>query len=228
MRTFERGWLLTLVVMTLVGLGASPALALGPVDVEAGALYWVHDVERDIDGEAPLEWSGDAPAAFAEVWINKLGFAGSWHQTDLDDTGFFGDADFDYKGLDARWKVLDLPGGNFLALGAGFQQIDLEDEMESLDSTGFRLVADAQVGLGRIVYAFGQAALWTGLDDFEREMTRLEDPEGWEAEVGISVKPAPFFNIKAGYRQSVLEYSMGNTGGEWTSDGFFGGVSFNF
>ena len=213
-------------VAMLVGLGTTPVLAAGPVDVEVGVLYWVHDVEQEMDGDS-RDWSADAPALFGEVWIGDLGFAGSWHQSDID-AGEMGEADFDYKGVDARWKLLEAPGGNFLALGAGFQQIDIEADGESFDSTGFRLVADAKIGLGRIVYAFGQASFWTGLDDFEGREVVLVDPSGWEAEFGISVKPAPFFNIKAGYRRSSLDFDVGGDNEEWTGDGFFGGVSFNF
>jgi hypothetical protein len=213
-------------VATLAGLGTAPVLAAGPVDVEVGALYWVHDVEQERGGES-REWSADAPALFGEVWIGDLGFAGSWHQSDID-AGDLGEADFDYKAVDARWKLLEAPGGNFLALGAGFQQVDIAADGESFDSTGFRLVADAKVGLGRIVYAFGQAAVWTGLDDFEGRDVNLVDPSGWEAEFGVSVKPAPFFNIKAGYRRSSIDFDVGGDNEEWTGDGFFGGVSFNF
>jgi len=213
-------------VAMLVVLGTAPSLAVGPVDVEVGALYWVHDVEQEMEGES-REWSADAPALFGEVWIGDLGFAGSWHQSDID-AGELGQVDFDYTGVDARWKLLKAPGGNFLALGAGFQQVDIEADGESFDSTGFRLVADAKVGLGRIVYAFGQAAFWTGLDDFEGREVGLVDPSGWEAEFGVSVKPAPFFNIKAGYRRSSIDFDVMGSNEEWTGDGFFGGVSFNF
>jgi hypothetical protein len=207
-------------------LWAGPVLAAGPVDIEAGALYWMHDLEVEM-GEASEDFSADAPALFGEVWINKLGFTADWYQSEVDEPDV-GDVDVDYKSLDARWKIFEVPGGNFVAVGAGLQQIDISGGGESFDSTGFRLVADAKVGLGRIVYAFGEAAIWTGLDDFEGGEVVLVDPSGQELEFGISVKPAPFFNIKAGYRRSTLEYDIEGQTEEWTGDGFFGGVSFNF
>jgi hypothetical protein len=203
---------------------AGPALAAGPVDVEVGALYWAHDLELEM--VETVEYSADAPALFGEVWINKLGFTADWYQSDVDEPDV-GDAEVDYKSLDARWKLLEVPGGNFLAVGAGMQQIDLSGDGESFDSTGFRIVADAKLGLGRIVYAFGEAAIWTGLDDFEGEGVLLEDPSGHEIEVGISIKPAPFFNIKAGYRTSTLDYDADGMGAEWAADGFFAGLSIN-
>lgn len=226
--------MLSVLAACVIAVAAAPAYAVGPVDVEIGLKYWVHDVEFE-DGFGDSEtYDGDAPAFFAEVWVNKLGFAGSWHQSRVDENE--GEIDIDFQAIDARWKVLKLTDNNFLAVGAGVQQIEWDIEGDKVDSTGFRIVADGQFGLGKIVYGFGEAVYYLGMGDADFSSGGgLEDIDGWELEFGVSVKPFPFLNAKAGYRMSELNAEIqmemlrvGNLKFDTSFDGWFGAVSVNF
>lgn len=221
-RTFR---VVSILAAGLLALAASPALALGPVEVEAGAIYWVHDLEVDSDGESVKE-SADAEALFAELWINKLGFRGAWYKSDVDENEI--KAEVDYKSLDARWKVLKLTDSNFVALGAGWQQIEVDAMGESVDSSGIRLVADGNVGLGRLVYLYGEYVYYLEMDGFSIEGMSTGDLDGYEFEFGLSIKPFPFLNLKAGYRISEFDYDIDGGTETWTPDGYYAGVSFNF
>ncbi|NJN64604.1 MAG: hypothetical protein HC882_06800 [Acidobacteria bacterium] len=216
--------MLMVLAVCVIAAAASPALAVGPVDVEVGVKYWVHEVEPDGDSET---YDGDAPGFFAEVWINKLGFTAAWHQSRVDENGV--ESDVDFQGIDARWKLFSVTDNNFIGLGAGLQQLEFDSPDGSADSTGFRLVADGQAGLGKIVYVFGEAVYYIGMDDADLPGGgSLEDIEGWEFEFGVSVKPFPFLNAKAGYRTSQVDGTFEGNSSDTKFDGWFGAVSVNF
>ncbi len=221
-RTFR---ILSILAAALVAFAVTPALAVGPVEVEAGALYWVHDLEVESEGESIKE-SADAEALFAELWVNKLGFRAAWYKSDVDERMI--KAEVDYKSLDARWKILKLTDSNFVALGAGWQQIDIDAMGESADSSGIRFVVDGNVGLGKLVYLYGEYVYYLEMDGFSVDGLSTGDLDGYELEFGVSLKPFPFLNLKAGYRISEFEYDIEGATETWTPDGYYAGVSFNF
>lgn len=221
---------LAIVSLAVFGLAIPSAMALGPVDVEAGAYYWVHDLDVDVDedGESFSEsFDADAPGLFARVWISKVGIYGEYYSSDVDESGV--DVQLDRMSIDARFKLIELTNSNYLAIGGGLQQIDVDADGGSDDSLGGRAVIEGNVGIGRLLYAYGEGVYYVGLDDLDfGEGDKIEDLEGWELEVGVSIKPAPFFNIKVGYRQTQLDGDFPGGSASWDGDGFIAGLSFNF
>ena len=118
--------------------------------------------------------------------------------------------------------------GSFIALGAGWQQIEIDAMGESVDSSGIRLVADGNVGVGKLVYLYGEYVYYLEMDGFSIEGMSTGDLDGYEFEFGVSIKPFPFLNLKAGYRISEFEYDFDGGTETWTPDGYYAGVSFNF
>ncbi len=207
--------------ITICLLLTGPALALGPLDVEVGVVYWVQDVDFRT-GMATMTVDGDAPAWFAQVWVGDISVRASQYTTDVDESGL--DFTLDWQSLDVRWKALELTDSNYIAIGAGIQRLTMDGPGGGDSSSGFRLAAEAHFGLGRLFAVYGDAAYYVSMDDFDSG----SDVDGYEAEFGVSVKPAPFLNIRAGYRKSTLDYRLGSVDREISPDGFLAGVTVNF
>ncbi|GAB4374377.1 MAG: hypothetical protein Kow0062_12320 [Acidobacteriota bacterium] len=201
---------------------AAPAFALGPVDVEAGVVYWMQDVEFQ-SGASSFTVDGDDVGLFAQVWIGDIAVRGAQYSTGVGEMGL--DFSIDWQSVDVRWKAFELTDSNYIALGAGIQRISIDDAGGSDESAGFRLAAEAHFGLGRLIAVYGDAAYYLEMDDFDGGGT---DVDGYEVEFGVSVKPAPFLNLRAGYRTSTIDYTFGSVPREITPDGFLAGVTINF
>ncbi len=220
-------------IVLLIAL-ATPVFALGPVDVEAGASYWLSDT-KVAAGETTTVSSDDI-SLWAQIWVKKWGAKAAVYKTDLSDDIVEGPQQIDYTSLDFRYKVVRFSENNFLALGMGYQSIDVDTNEGSIDSSGWRLSAETHVGLARIVNFYGEGAYYFGMDDLKGGgKTSGENLNGWELEVGVSIKPFPFFNIRAGYRQSNVDFDMtpeeakaAGPGSSIKPDGFIVGISINF
>ncbi len=229
----------TITLAVLLFAFVSPALALGPVDVEVGAAYWLSDTSLDFAGESLSADSADMNL-WGQIWVTKWGAKAAIYKTDLDHKEFDGSFQIDYTSLDLRYKVLELTDNNFIAVGVGYQKVEFDSvDASSLDTTGWRVSTEAHIGLGRMINFYGDGAYYFGLDDISQEGDTLaRDPSGWELEVGVSFKPAPFLNIRAGYRKSSLDMDIldggprkdmpSTYGYSIDSDGFILGVSANF
>lgn len=220
-----------LVVLSLLALASSMSLALGPVDVEAGIVYW--DSETDFSlGSMSESFDSEDIGYFAEGWFGKWGAKGAVYNVDFDDSGEEGDLSIEYTSLDLRRKLFAPSENNFFALGVGWQKIKIDTGDGNIDTNGFRLAAEGRVGLVGVLYIYGDAAYYFSLDDFDSEVT---NPDGWELEFGLSYKPAPFVNLRAGYRTSSLDFDIdfseavvGSASGSLEPSGFLVGVSVNF
>ncbi len=198
-----------------------PALALGPVDGEVTALYW--DSDTDVDGVS--EGSGDV-AGRAEIWfLTRWGVSGAYFQPSPG--GLLEGAELEYLNLDAKIKVFAPTENNFVALGLGWQTVDLSGE-ESADTSGPRVVAEGRFSF-KIVYFYGRVAWLPELDDIAFGETTLTNGEGQEAEAGIQIKPFPFFQIFAGYRADKMSFDAPEGGSfEVENKGPVAGIGFNF
>lgn len=192
-------------------LGTGSAVAMGPVDGEVTAMYWMSETEVDVGFGSASEDSEDIGFR-GELWfMKKLGVSVALFSADLEDS----DATIDYNNLDVKWRVLSPTENNFLAVGAGWQQIDLDGD----DADGFRVVVEGRVAIVGIVYFYGRGAHAPELDadGIDGDMTELE--------AGVMVKPAPFLQLFGGYRSNDMSFDGGI---DLTTDGFVIGAGVNF
>jgi hypothetical protein len=217
-----KGTLRLLALATLVLLGSSlPARALGPVDLEVTALFWNSDTEVLGVSESSGEVGGRA-----EIWFKKLGASAALFRPRPE--GALSDLDFDYTNLDVKWKLISPTENNFIALGAGYQNVDVTAGGLSDDSTGPRLVAEGRVGLTAILYFYGRGAYMPDLSDLEEGTVTLTNGSGFEYEFGLQVKPFPFLQLFGGFRSHKNEYDVPLGTTEFKHDGIVVGGGVNF
>lgn len=214
-------------IALLSSMVAVPALALGPVDGEIGALWWANEYET----EGVSEDAG-VPGFKAELWWQKVGVRAQL-LGDVDDT----DSSTDYTAVDVMWKAFAPSENNFIAVGLGWQDMgftakDAQLNTFSGDTAGMRVALEGRVGIVGMVYAYGQAAYLPDMDSATIRQDEFNDVDGLEFEVGVSWKPAPFISVRGGYRQNTLDYKRVSGGVESSessdSTGFLLGVGFHF
>jgi hypothetical protein len=219
----------------LACLLATPLLAAGPIDGEFGAIYWAS--EFDTTGmPAPGAISGEdsaAPGFRAEMWVfNNFGLRAGMYEVDLDMPGVETSS---YSSLDLLWRPFSPTENSFLAIGLGWQEMDLSTIGLSGDTSGARLNGEARIGVGP-VYFYGQGSYQPELDDAMDSNNlggRFEDLSGVEAEIGVSWTIFPFVSLRAGYRVHDVDYTLvdpagGRQDGEVESAGVLAGLSFHF
>jgi hypothetical protein len=217
-------------IALLSSMVAVPALALGPVDGEVGALWWANEYET----EGVSEDAG-VPGFNAELWWKKVGVRAQL-LGDLDNT----DSSTDYTAVDVMWKAFAPTENNFIAVGLGWQDMGFTAVDAGLtnafsgDTSGMRVALEGRVGIVGMVYAYGQAAYLPDMDNAtDPNGDEYNDVDGLEFEVGVSWKPAPFISVRGGYRQNTLDYKRVSFGGAESgessdSTGFLLGVGFHF
>ncbi len=183
------------VILVLSGLWATaPSWALGPVDGEIGLQWWSNNFSVDVsEGET----SGGAFGGHAEVWWqDKWGLKGSLYRSDLDETGI---ESADHLSIDVKRRLFSLTDNSFVAVGLGWEDIDLVD---GTNSSGARLLLEGRVGVVGALYLYGQTAWFPSLDDAGQRT----DLNGNEYEAGLSYDPFPFLSLRAGYRRFKLDF----------------------
>ena len=221
-----------------LAMTALPAAAAGPVDGEFGAVYWLSDY--DGSGVTALSSDSGSPAFRASLWLfDKYGVKAGVYRSDLDDVGAIEASS--YTSIDVMWRPLSPTSNNYIAVGLGWQEMDLNAIGLEGDTSGARVSAEGRVGLGRLFYAYGEGAYMPDLDDANATTVgfgQFEDLSGYEYEAGISWKVAPFINVRAGYRVHSVDFNQ--TGldpllgfgsqfdGTAESSGFLMGARFNF
>jgi hypothetical protein len=220
-------------VLLLSTLVAAPALALGPVDGEVGALWWANEYDTE-------RASADAgvPGLNAELWWqSKFGLRAQM-LGDVDDTS----NSSDYTAVDVMWKAFSPTENNFVAVGLGWQDMDFTagditaPSPAGGDTSGMRIAVEGRVGIVGMVYAYGQAAYLPSMDDSSNSLSltpeTYDDMDGLEYEVGVSWKPAPFISVRGGFRENQLDYTRVNglvsNDESSESSGFLLGVGFHF
>ncbi|KAA3625006.1 MAG: hypothetical protein DWQ08_09710, partial [Proteobacteria bacterium] len=136
--------------MVLALAAGAPAYGIGPFDGELAVDWWANDPDANLD-DGPLD--AGSLSGFAEVWWNEnWGVRGARYETTLEDIGFDSS---DHISLDVKRRFFSLTDSSFVALGAGWQNIDLDT---GGSSSGLRLTAEGRVGLGGAVSLYGQTS----------------------------------------------------------------------
>ncbi len=197
-------------VVAAFSIPAGIARAAGPLDVEVGLTWWSHDVEVNGVGSS----SADDTGAYAEVWWNEgWGLAADYFNSDPDEGAFDEASDFS---VDVKRRVLSPTENNFLAVGAGWQDIDIGS---GASTDGPRFLVEGRGGVG-IMFAYGQIAWMPDLGD----AGVFRDVEGTETQVGVSLTPFPFLNLRLGYRVMDIDFR----GGSRKADGYLLGGAVHF
>lgn len=186
------------------------AQALGPLDAEVGVTWWAHDIDDSGIGDTDADGNG----AYAELWwADGWGLTGEFLESEPDGGGL---ADGSSFSLNVKRRLLSPTDNNFIAIGAGWQDSEL---ITGGNAEGVRLTLDGRVGLG-VLYVYGQGAWMPDLGD----AGALRDMEGTEYQVGVSLTPFPFLNLRLGYRVFELDYA----GGSRETDGYILGGAVHF
>jgi len=219
-------------LFALTSLFAAPALAMGPVDGEVGAVWWANDHDASY-GESIFSSEAGAPGFRAELWfMERYGVRAERYSSD---TGDIGGGTSDYTSLDFMWRAFSPTENNYFALGAGWQEIDLDMIGLAGETSGVRLALEGRIALGGLFYIYGQGYYMPALDDaqsIDPGLGPLRDMDGHMLEAGLSWKIAPFLSMRGGYRQHNLNFKTTlldvEIDGEAESSGFLLGLSFRF
>ncbi len=229
------------IIFGLVGgflLFVLPAHALGPVDGEIGAVWWNNEYAVSTAGASASE-NAAAPGFLAELWLfQRFGLRASMYNSDLGDVGV---ESSDYLSADLLWRVFSPTQNNFLALGAGWTDMDLATIGLDGSTSGPRLTLDGRVGIIGVLYFYGQGSYMPALKDApatDPGLGRFEELEGTELELGLSWKMLPVISLRAGYRTQSVDFLRtgftplpgqgGQMDGQVESDGFLVGLTARF
>jgi hypothetical protein len=212
--------LAALFVLAVV-VGALPARAVGPVDGEVTVLYW----DSTTDAQGASEGSGNAGGR-AELWfLERWGVSGSYFRPSPG--GALSGTDLETTDLDLKFRLLSPSRENFVAIGAGWQKLDVSGDVSG-SASGPRIVAEGRFSI-KIVYLFARAAYAPELGDLTLGSDRYKNGSGQQLEAGVQVKPLPFFQIFAGYRADKATFDAPEGGtASVENKGPFAGVGFNF
>ncbi|RMG43332.1 MAG: hypothetical protein D6718_12470 [Acidobacteria bacterium] len=190
------------------------ALALGPVDGEVTVGYWLNDQSM-----AGLSNGADAMSGRAELWLfDRWGARAALFTSDPDTADRTR-----YGSVDVMLRLLSPTENNFLAVGLGWEDVDLGTE----NTSGARVVAQGRLSLVGILHAYGEVAYMPSLDD----LTTARDLKGQEFDVGFGLEPAPFVTLRVGYRSTSIDMTSVDPGlGSMTleSNGYHAGVGIHF
>lgn len=179
-----------------------PVLAAGPVNGEVGIMFWPSDTEVGV-GDVSASEGSDAFGGRAELWFKRFGASGQLFQPEISNSG--GSMDLEYINLDLKYRVFSPAQHNFVALGAGWQSIDID----GLDTSGPRLLVEGQVGFLGTVYGYGRAAYLAQLADVEEAgITLFEDGTGYQLELGVGVEPMPLLSLWAGFQLTDVDFEI--------------------
>ena len=188
------------------------ASALGPVDGEIGIGWWANDFEAVIS-EAELD--AGSTFIYGEGWLgDHWGLRGAWFDSDLEGEEFSDQTRFN---LEVRRKFFSVTDNNFVALGAGIENIDLEN---GRDTQGLRLSAEGRFGIPGPFFLYGRVAWVPELSD----AGNFSDISAKEIDAGIHITPFPFMSLRVGYQKYELDYDIPVIGsaGSSTSGAYLG------
>jgi len=189
---------------SLVSMPATPLLAAGPIDGEVSALWWANDLDTSSQAGNTSD-DGGAPGLRAELWaLERYGVRAAQFGSDVRSS-----QGADYTSIDVMWKALAPTENNFLALGLGWQRMQLEGLAG--DTSGMRLAVEGRVALAGMIYAYGTGSYLPDLEDAAPTTpgaSTLEDMDAYEYELGVAWNAMPFMNVHAGYRVNNLSFSQ--------------------
>ena len=189
---------------TLTLLMAAPAAAA--VDAEIELRYWQDEASFEFSGQ-PSESNGMPGTGLrADIaFFKKLAVAGEYYTLSGEDD--FDGLDQTQATLDVKWRIIAPTENTFFALGLGYQGLEFDDEGESFDSSGYRIVADGRFGFIGILYAYGRLAYLPSLSDIEMEgETFAEGDTGLDLDIGLGIEPLPILSLWIGYRSQSFDF----------------------
>jgi hypothetical protein len=192
--------------VAVAAAAGTPALALGPVDIDLGAVYWLSETEdgdATVDSEAP---GGFVDLGFGDHWV----VGGSYFKADPENQD-----GIDFTNVSVKYKFISASRNNFLAIGAGAEKLGVGDE----SATSARVFAEGRVSV-KIVYFYARAGYLPALAD----LGPAKGDTGSDLDAGIGIKPLPFFYLYAGYTDKTRKYDLGDL----DVKGPYAGVGFNF
>ena len=225
------------IVILAVAFG-TPARAAGPVDGEVGAVWWANDFQVQ-EGGVAASADASAPGYRVELWLfQRFGFHAAAYSSDLDEIG----ADSsDYLNVDVLWRAFSPSDNNYLAIGAGWQKMDLGTIGLDGDTDGARALVEGRVGLVGPVYFYGLGSWLPALSDThstDPALGEFRDMSGYELDAGVAWTILPFVSLRAGFREQSVEYvrsgyvplpgQPAQMDGEVDSSGYVAGLSFRF
>jgi hypothetical protein len=183
-------------LLAAAGLSTRPASAIGPVDVEAGVGYWDADTEI-----VNVSESASAPALFGNVWLKNtmaLGFDISRYEASPE--GALTGADTDYTAVDAKWRFLSATRNNFVAVGAGVEQVGIVDD----STVAPRIVVEGRASV-KMVHFFGKGAYLPSIGTMTISGQEYDGKTGTEFEAGVGVHPIPLMSINLSYKANSVD-----------------------
>jgi hypothetical protein len=214
-------WILaTFVVVCLVM--PSTALALGAVDVDVKVMYWLGELEIEGEGGDDMDGVG----LDLDLWFTKR-FGATVLYYPTSGGGMLDGLDADYLSLDLKWKVYAPEGGSYVAVGAGYQDNELKDFGDSLDTSGFRVFVDGAVEFNDFIQGYASYVFLPSLDSLDEGF--VDDGDGSEYELGVRFNVA-MVDLYAGYRAHNMSFDImfGGPTIDIDNDGFVAGVGFRF
>lgn len=188
--------------------------AAGPIDGEVSAVWWANDFEID-NGTANASSDAGAPGLRASLWLhNRYGVHASRFGSDADNAN-----GADYTSFDVMWRALSPTENNFVALGLGWQQMDVEGIGDA--ASGARVTVEGRMSLMSVLQAYGHGSYLPSLSDITPDDPALgpwEDVNAYEYELGVAWNAMPFMDVHAGYRVTNLSFTetplapLGNPG----------------
>jgi hypothetical protein len=181
-------------LLAAAALSTRPAKAIGPVDVEVGAGDWDADTEI-----VNVSESAAAPALFGNVWMkNALGFGVSRYEAVPE--GTLDGADTEYTAVDAKWRFMNATRNNFVAVGAGIEQVGVVDD----NTVAPRVLVEGRASV-KMVYFFGKAAYLPTMGSMNIEGAEYDGKTGTEFEAGVGVHPIPLLSINLSYKANSVD-----------------------
>ena len=206
------------VQLGLMCMFITPSYALGPVDGELGIAWWANDFDADFS-----DTSIDAGSVFiyGEGWLgDKWGIRGAWYDSDLEGEALSNQT---RTNLELRRKLFSPTDNNFLALGFGVENIDLEN---GGDAQGIRVGTEARLGIPGPIFLYGKYAWVPEFGDARN----FDDISATEIDLGMHITPFPFMSLRIGYLKYELDYENTDVGLSGSSDasGFYLGGGFHW
>jgi hypothetical protein len=181
-----------------------PVLAAGPIDGEVSTVWWANDFDTKSETASTSSDAG-APGLRAELWmLNRYGLRASRFGSDPD-----GSDGADYTSVDVMWRALSPTENNFVAVGLGWQQMDVEGLDEA--TSGARVTVEGRVSLMGMLYAYGHGSFLPSLSDTDAadpQQGQFEDLDAYEYELGVAWNAMPFMDVHAGYRVNNLSFTQ--------------------
>jgi hypothetical protein len=218
-----KGWVGSFLVVAASLLCASPALALGPVDIELSAAYWDATQDFNFAAGGSIDHFGDGNVMFdGKLSRGKWSLDVTQANTELESGLFPGSGrTTDFLIIDFRRRIAEFSEGNYFAIGLGWQQIDVSYAglPGSADTSGLRLSAELRTNLAGVIQGYGELGFFPSMDDMTGGPGLMaESVEGYDYEVGVLIRLAPYLKLKVGYRIESLESDGGaDNPAPWTS-----------